>query len=80
MLKHEFKYENDAIYVIQKIDKPSSVMYFNGSIYHSASASSEDIISSLSSMIYDKDVLKTQAALMSLIHMKISAIKEKHCS
>jgi len=74
MLKHEFKYEND-----DAIFRPSSVMYFNGSIYHSAIASSDDIISSLSSMIYDNDVLKRQAALMSLIHMTISSIKEKHC-
>ena len=74
-------FNNDEyIYIMQEKHRGSSIIYFNGSIYHSAIASSDEIISSLSSMIYDKDVLKTQAALMSLIHIRIDSIKEKHCS
>lgn len=75
-------FEHDSI-PVEKIKSPA-VMYFNGSIYRNPTASSDDIISSLSSMIYDSvDPLKTQAAityLMCSIQMRIDSIKEKHCS
>ena len=71
--------ENNAIYVVQEESNHSSAIYFRGSIYHSATASSDEIISSLSSMIYSSDVVKTQAALMSLMHMTMDSIREKHC-
>jgi hypothetical protein len=75
-----FLFEDDDVVYIASEQSGAAAMYFNGSIYHNARATNEEIISTLNIMIHDSDVPTSQAALMSLIHMTIDVIKERHCS
>ena len=75
-----FLFEDDDVVYIATEQAGAPVMYFNGFIYHNARATNDEIISTLNIMIHDSDVPTRQAALMSLIHMTIDVIKERHCS